>query len=195
MKRRCRLCMYILLLTVIGLGCAKKPPQTPATLDIQTQTLAEGGTVAPSRPMAEPVTTRSGSVDSEILSEDLDELNRYVKQEGLLTATYFDFDRAELRAEARDQLVQNARFLREHPEIVVTVEGHCDERGTAEYNLALGENRASSVTDYLVSLGVDSRRLRNLSYGEERPSCTESREECWWRNRRADFVITGRKRS
>jgi peptidoglycan-associated lipoprotein len=83
--------------------------------------------------------------------------------------------------------------MREHPEYTFTVEGHADERGTNDYNLALGQERAASASSYLQSLGVDAGRLRNISYGEERPVCTEQSETCWQRNRRAHFVITGRQ--
>ncbi len=82
--------------------------------------------------------------------------------------------------------------MRAHPNFRFLVEGHCDERGTNEYNLALGERRANAATGYLASLGIDGMRMRTVSYGEERPVCTESNESCWQRNRRARFVITGK---
>ncbi len=90
---------------------------------------------------------------------------------------FFDFDQSELRADARDRLAKNAEFLAAHPQFTVTIEGHCDERGTNEYNLALGDRRAAAARDYLQSLGVAADRLRTISYGEERPFCTDQRRE------------------
>lgn len=115
-----------------------------------------------------------------------------MRDRGLLGDVYFDFDRAELKAEARERLSRNADFLKSRPEFLVTVEGHCDERGTNEYNLALGDRRATATRDYLVSLGVAASRIKIISYGEERPVCRDSNEGCWWQNRRSHFVVTGR---
>jgi peptidoglycan-associated lipoprotein len=126
------------------------------------------------------------------LAGDLAKVNDYLSANGLLGDVYFDFDKSDLRDDARARLARNAEWLRGHPEFEVTIEGHCDERGTNEYNLALGERRAAAAKDYLGSLGVAAARLRTLSYGEERPVCSESNESCWSRNRRAHFVVTGR---
>ncbi len=101
---------------------------------------------------------------------------------------FFAFDEYDLSDEAMATLARNARILREHPEVVILVEGHCDERGTVEYNLALGEKRAKAVRDYLVSLGVSGNRLRVTSYGESRPFALGSSEEAWAKNRRAHFA-------
>jgi peptidoglycan-associated lipoprotein len=97
---------------------------------------------------------------------------------------YFDLDRYELKAEAQSQLQRQAAWLQQYPAATMTIEGHCDERGTREYNLALGERRASSVANYLVALGIDKARVSVISYGKERPLCTESDESCWSQNRR-----------
>ncbi len=102
---------------------------------------------------------------------------------------HFDFDKYDLKPEARATLRELANFLLEHPEFRVRIEGNCDERGTEEYNLALGEKRASAARDYLVSLGVSPDRIDTISYGESRPVCTEHNESCWWRNRRDHFVL------
>jgi peptidoglycan-associated lipoprotein len=117
-----------------------------------------------------------------------------LESRGLLADIHFDFDSAELRDADRQVLGQNAEFLKSHDYIKVTVEGHCDERGTVEYNLALGERRARNAYDYLVSLGVAADRLKTVSYGKEIPLCQESSETCWARNRRAHFAITGKTR-
>ena len=102
---------------------------------------------------------------------------------------FFDFDQAQLRSDARLQLQENARYLKEHPEARLTLEGHCDERGTNEYNLALGQRRADSVKAYLVDLGIPVTRLETISYGEERPFALGSNEAAWAQNRRVHFVI------
>ncbi|HHO76541.1 MAG TPA: peptidoglycan-associated lipoprotein Pal [Deltaproteobacteria bacterium] len=107
-------------------------------------------------------------------------------------AVYFDFDRFSLSPEARKALAEKASFLNAHPEIKIRIEGHCDERGTREYNLALGERRAKSAQDYLIFLGINPARVSTISYGEERPVDPASNEAAWSKNRRAEFVIIGR---
>lgn len=101
---------------------------------------------------------------------------------------YFDLDKADIRADARDALGKTADFLRKYPDIKVTIEGHCDERGSTEYNLALGDRRAHAVKEYLVSLGISADRLNTISYGKEKPFCTEASEACYQQNRRGHFV-------
>lgn len=100
---------------------------------------------------------------------------------------FFEFDSSVLSAEAQEQLRRKADWLQAHPMVNVIVEGHCDSRGTNEYNLALGERRAQSVMSFMANLGVESRRMRTLSYGEERPLMSGDSEEAWSRNRRAHF--------
>jgi len=111
---------------------------------------------------------------------------------GLLADIHFDLDRADLREQDRQALSQNGDVLKRFDFLVVTIEGHCDERGSVEYNLALGERRARAAFDYLVSLGVPAQRLKAVSYGKEIPVCSESNESCWARNRRAHFAVTGK---
>ena len=106
-----------------------------------------------------------------------------------LKEIYFNFDRYNLRPDARSTLKANADWLKSHPSVRVEIEGHCDERGTSEYNLALGAKRAQSAKDYLVTLGVSADRLSTISYGEELPACKPKTQECWQRNRRDRFVI------
>jgi peptidoglycan-associated lipoprotein len=108
---------------------------------------------------------------------------------GPLKDVHFDYDRFDLRQEDRDVLQQDAEWLKQNAAAKVEIEGHCDERGTVEYNLALGAKRAKSVKDYLVSLGIPADRLSTISYGEELPLCHESNEACWARNRRAHLVV------
>jgi peptidoglycan-associated lipoprotein len=102
---------------------------------------------------------------------------------------YFAFDRYDLTAEAQAQLQKEAAWLKQYPQHTITVEGHCDERGTREYNLALGERRANSVANYLTALGLDKTRMSTISYGKERPICTDSNETCWSQNRRGVTAI------
>ncbi len=102
---------------------------------------------------------------------------------------YYEFDSIRLSPEAQEILSQKAAWLRENPGVRVTIEGHCDDRGTNEYNLALGEGRAQSARDYLVDLGIKASRINVISYGEERPIDKGQNEDAWARNRRAHFVI------
>ncbi len=102
---------------------------------------------------------------------------------------FFDYDRADIRSDARDALARTAEFLRSYPQIKVTIEGHCDERGSTEYNLALGDRRAQAARQFLVSLGVPAQRMETVSFGKEKPFCFTSDEACWQQNRRAHFVM------
>jgi peptidoglycan-associated lipoprotein len=101
---------------------------------------------------------------------------------------YFDYDKADIRPDARAPLSKTADFLKNYPRFKVTIEGHCDERGSTEYNLGLGDRRASAVKQYLVSLGVSADRLTIVSFGKEKPFCNQSNEACWQQNRRGHFV-------
>ena len=102
---------------------------------------------------------------------------------------FFDYDSYEIRPDAQDTLKKQGAWLQQYRQYTVTIEGHCDERGTREYNLALGERRANSVKNYLVALGVDANRIQTISYGKERPICTDSNESCWSQNRRGVTAI------
>ena len=186
MNRKPLLMVWIgaLALSMLMIGCPKKKPAPSPAVEEPSPPPAEEVT-APTPPPVEDKTP-------DPFSEDIETANRAAYEQGLLGDIYFDFDRFELKSQARDRLSKNAEFLKTHPEFMIRIEGHCDERGTAEYNIALGERRASAAKDYLVSLGIPSSQLQTISYGEERPQCTESNESCWWRNRRDHFVITGR---
>lgn len=105
-----------------------------------------------------------------------------------LNTVHFDYDQATLSSEARRQLAENAEWIKNNANVVVQVEGHCDSRGSVEYNLALGERRAKAVKNYLVSLGIEPKRLTIISYGEEKPVSTGDSEEAYSKNRRANFV-------
>jgi peptidoglycan-associated lipoprotein len=105
-----------------------------------------------------------------------------------MKTVYYDYDQAIIRSDQMTALSNNGNLLRDKPSLHVVIEGHCDERGTNEYNLALGDRRARSAKNYLVNLGLDPNRMKTVSYGEERPACTQSDESCWWQNRRAEFL-------
>ncbi|HEV7968470.1 MAG TPA: peptidoglycan-associated lipoprotein Pal [Candidatus Acidoferrales bacterium] len=102
---------------------------------------------------------------------------------------FFDYDKADVRPDARDALSQTAQFLRSYPQLKVVIEGHCDERGSTEYNLALGDRRAAAAKQFLISLGLSADRMETVSYGKERPFCSASTDECYQQNRRAHFVM------
>jgi len=101
---------------------------------------------------------------------------------------YFNYDNYDVRPDQQAALQGDIAYLKQHPDVKFTIEGHCDERGSTEYNLALGDNRASAVRNALVQGGITADRIRTISYGKERPFCTESNEECWQQNRRGHFV-------
>ncbi|HYA95086.1 MAG TPA: peptidoglycan-associated lipoprotein Pal [Terriglobales bacterium] len=101
---------------------------------------------------------------------------------------FFDYDKSDIRPDAQQALMADAAFLQQHPNIRFTVEGHCDERGSTEYNLGLGDRRATAVKSFLVQQGVSADRIRTISYGKEKPFCTEHTEDCWQQNRRGHFV-------
>jgi peptidoglycan-associated lipoprotein len=103
---------------------------------------------------------------------------------------YFDYDKSDIRSSEQASIQADAAFLQQHSAITFTVEGHCDERGSTEYNLALGDNRASAVKNALVSAGIPADRIKTVSFGKEKPFCTESNETCWQQNRRGHFVYS-----
>jgi len=102
---------------------------------------------------------------------------------------FYEYDKADIRADARDALSATATFLRAYPQVKIVLEGHCDERGSTEYNLALGDRRAAAAKQFLVSLGISADRMETVSYGKERPFCSASTEDCWQQNRRAHIIM------
>ena len=136
-------------------------------------------------PVAEEEATEEVAVKEEAAPPPAPKIPDVVMQEDI----YFEFDKSTLTPAAQDNLLRKAEWLRENPDRSVTIEGHCDERGTPEYNLALGERRAKSAKAFLVDLGIDTSTLDVVSYGEERPVDPRSNEEAWAKNRRGHFVI------
>lgn len=152
--------------TLLLAGCETKPPATTA-------------------PPPETMSSNSSSTTSSIIPGSAEDLKVNVGD-----TVHFDYDRYNVTDEDRGTLQKQAAWLAKYPQVRVTVEGHCDERGTREYNLALGARRANAVKEYLVSLGVSSQRLDTISYGKERPICTDSSEDCYAQNRRGVTTIT-----
>jgi len=172
-------------LSLVVMGCPSKAPETPPPPPPPPPV-----TVAPP-PAVEPPPPPVVDETPDPWDAEIAELQRKAVEMGLLGDVYFDFDKFDLRPDARDRLAKNAEFMRAHPTFQFTVEGHCDERGTNEYNITLGQSRAAAAVDYVSSLGARSA-MRTISYGEERPVCTDTSDSCWQRNRRARFVITGK---
>jgi peptidoglycan-associated lipoprotein len=171
-------------------GCHKnKPPVTrPAPPPVSTP--ATGARPpAPPEPVAEPPIVPPEPVrEDAIAAASLDDLNR----NSPLKPVFFELDSSDISAEGQAVLNADAALLKKYPSWTVTVEGHCDERGSAEYNLALGERRAVAARAYLVSLGIAADRLRTVSYGKEFPFDPGHEEAAWLKNRRAHFVVTAK---
>jgi len=183
------LLILVTLLVISAGACTKKtppvarpiPPPPPPTA------VAPAKPPAPAEPMKEPAMAPAASITEDKVSAlTLDEINR----NSPLRPVFFDLDRTDISAEAQRILDANAEVLKKNATWVITVEGHCDERGTAEYNLALGERRAVAARTYLVSLGIAGDRIRTVSYGKEFPFDPAHTEEAWAKNRRGHFVVT-----
>ena len=184
--------VVVVVLSLVAAACAQKQV---ATQPAPPPAAATPPGVTPPRPPAPPQRVEDTlPVPQEPLSEDaianrsLDDLNR----DSPFRVVYFPLDSSDLDEQGRTVASANAAILKKYPTWVLTIEGHCDERGTGEYNLALGERRAVSVKTYLVSLGIPQDRLRTVSYGKEFPFDPGHDEAAWSKNRRAHFVITAK---
>jgi peptidoglycan-associated lipoprotein len=170
---------------VFAAGCSCKPAaQSAAPMAAPTPTIVR----AEPAPAPTPAPAARPAVAENTLPSSVDEINKL----GYLKDAFFDFDKAEIRTDQRDKLAADGTWLRSHPSVKVRIEGHCDERGTASYNMALGERRAAAVQEYLVSLGVDASRMQTISYGKERPFAMGHDEAAWAQNRRGHFLVTAR---
>lgn len=144
----------------------------------------------PAKPVEQPKTTTSAQTAVEQPKMAEAETPKDASVEAALEAVYFDFDKSDLRQDARDVLNRNAEvLLKTKPGAKIQIEGHCDGRGSAEYNLALGERRAKSALQYLLTLGIKADRLSIISYGKEKPAVEGNDEAAWAKNRRAEFVV------
>ncbi len=182
------LAIVAVILAMTAGACAKKPAPVARPMPPPT-TGAGGAPPMPPTPVSEPVPVPVEPVPEDTVgAKSLDDLNR----DSPLKAVFFELDSADLSAIGQATLQENAGVLKKYGTWQITIEGHCDERGSAEYNLALGERRANAARDYLVSLGVGANRVRTVSYGKEFPFDPAHEEGAWSKNRRAHFVITGK---
>ncbi|MEO8358638.1 MAG: OmpA family protein [Vicinamibacteria bacterium] len=175
-------------LIISGAACHKDTPiKTTFTPTPTPVVVPEPPRVAPT-PMSTGAQVPDLSDYEKVRQMDITEIDKM----GLLSDVYFDYDQSDLRENDRATLVRDGESLKKYDFLVVTIEGHADERGTVEYNLALSDKRARVAYDYLVSVGVSPSRIKAVAYGKEIPVCTESNEDCWQRNRRAHFTVTGK---
>jgi peptidoglycan-associated lipoprotein len=197
MKRRLALAGIIGLIVCFSVvsmtGCAKKTVVKEEAATAEQKAAAEGKAAADKKEGALKDQAEKG------VSEAADMAAREQAASGAATGDKvigdinFDFDKYSLRPEARDILKGHAAWLAKNKDYKMVIEGHCDERGTTEYNLALGERRAAEAMKYLVGLGVDAERMKTISYGEEMPLDPGHTEEAWAKNRRDHFVVTPKK--
>ena len=190
--RHTQFAVIALLVAALGAGaCGKKKPPVARPMPPPT---TSGTTATP--PPAPPTPVRDTTpippepkiTDDPLASGDLDVINK----NSPFQPVFFALDSFEVEGQAQQALSTNAEILKKYPSWVITIEGHCDERGTAEYNLALGEKRALAARTYLLSLGIPADRLRTVSYGKEFPFDPGHDESAWKNNRRAHFVVTSR---
>ena len=178
--------LLLALVATMALACGGNPPPAPPP----PPPPPPAPTPPPPAPTPTPTPTPKPLSEYEKLQRlSVDEMDR----QGLFAEIHFDYDKSDVREVDKATLQRNAENLKKFDFMTVTIEGHCDERGTVEYNLALGERRAKAAQDYLVSLGVPAERLKTVSYGKEVPVCTESSKSCWTRNRRGHLTITGKR--
>jgi peptidoglycan-associated lipoprotein len=157
-------------------GCPKQPTKTA---DVSTEQV-KPPSATPPKPSETPSIETPAVREQEIVGAG--------KVIDALKPVYFDFDKSDIRDDMKPVLAENAKWLKTNTAAKVQIEGHCDERGTNEYNLALGERRAGAIKRYLSALGVEAGRLSTISYGEERPVCGQHEESCWHKNRRGQFA-------
>lgn len=191
MKARFRMVSYLLLgsLAILGQACA--PGTTAKPVSSLPPSGPNSARAADSDRAGEGQRGKTGesNTDASSLKQLQEGKSPVTSASSPLKDVFFDFDRYDLSGDARSVLRANADWLKSNPSARVEIEGHCDERGTNEYNLALGAKRAQAAREYLGSLGITPERLSTISYGEEIPVCREQEESCWKQNRRARFVI------
>jgi peptidoglycan-associated lipoprotein len=181
-RKKARQVMVVLCIGILALwGCPKKtevsavpePQQKemPAAAPTAEATAQPEQKVEAAKPAGEPAGEKAPAASAG------------------MQPVYFDFDQSFIRSEAKEALKANAEWLKAHPQARIRIEGNCDERGTIEYNQALGQRRAASAKKYLTDMGISGHRISLISYGKEKPSCGESAESCWQKNRRDDFTV------
>ena len=191
-QRRYALTMAMIAMAVLMVAGAcgkKKPPVARPPAPPTGSAAGGGGTGAPPEPVREAVPVPAEPITSDTLSStDIDSLNK----NSPFQPVFYAYDQDTIDAAGQQALNHNAELMKKYPSWIVTIEGHSDERGTAEYNLALGERRALAARNYLVSLGIPADRLRTVSYGKEFPFEAGHDESSWSKNRRAHFVVTSK---
>jgi peptidoglycan-associated lipoprotein len=178
-------CAAVVMAVALGAGCKSSNKRKPVLTDPSDPSSSRRGY---SEPSAEPIDNGAGL---ERLPRDGITESDLTEEGGPLADVRFEYDSAALTTVAQDLLRGHASWLKDNPHASVAIEGHCDERGTVEYNLALGEQRSRTVLEFLTGLGVNGSRLRTVSFGKERPLDTGQGEESWARNRRAHFSVSG----
>ena len=188
----------VLIAAAIMPACrAKKAPPPPKVAPTETTSTAPPVpvTTTETRVVNPPdfvQPTPQPTITTEPLPSDIETLNRVAEQRGYLQDAFYAFDESTLSADAQTALTTSANWLKKNSQYNLLIEGHCDERGTEQYNLALGDRRANSAKEYMAALGVDGSRIRTVSYGEERPFDPGHDEAAWAKNRRAHLVIVGK---
>jgi peptidoglycan-associated lipoprotein len=183
------LVLVTLALGIASCGKPKPPVARPTSTAGSGDPGASGKVPLPPEPVAEPGgVPPEPKVEDPLKVTDIDKIN----QNSPFSPVFFAYDSTEIDPAGQQSLTANAGILKKYPEWVITIEGHADERGTAEYNLALGTRRAAAARDYLMSLGIPGDRLRTVSYGKEFPFDPNHTESAWSKNRRAHFVLTSR---
>lgn len=188
-SRTAAIAAFSLMLGLAVSACGKKEPAvTPPPPPMPAAPTTPPAPPAPPAPATPPAAPKTLSEDEIFAQKSLAQLNN----ERPLADVFFELDNAAIRDSDKAALATNATWLKRWANTRISIEGHCDERGTAEYNLALGERRANAVKAYLVSLGVPGDRLVVVSKGKEAPFCTDKNDACWQQNRRGHFVITAK---
>ena len=182
----------LLVAAVVLSGCAKRPATTQAAAPAPTGSASTTAATPPAAPAPVQSDTPTAATTTPAPSSTARPAVQDFAAVPELVDVFFDFDKYDIRPGDAKTLDANANWLKSNSSHLVLIEGHCDERGTNEYNLALGERRAKSTMNYLVSQGVQANRITIISYGEERPQCTEHNEACWAKNRRAHFLAKPR---
>ncbi|HVR40806.1 MAG TPA: peptidoglycan-associated lipoprotein Pal [Thermoanaerobaculia bacterium] len=185
--------LVIIAITIVPACKPKKPPTPPQPPQETVDTTPPPPVAPPPTPVETPkdFVTDTAPQESE-LPRDIDKLNDYVQTQGLIRDAFFSYDESALTSEAQAALTTSATWLKANPNYNLLVQGHCDERGTEQYNLALGDRRANIAKEYLATLGVDASRIRTVSYGEERPFDEGHDESAFAQNRRAHLVLVNR---
>jgi peptidoglycan-associated lipoprotein len=188
-SRACRATALALILLIVAVACAKKQPPVARPIPPPPTEGDSRRTPTPPEPVSEsqPVPPETMAEDP-LRTSDIDKIN----QNSPFQPVFFVYDSAEVDSTGQRTLNGNAEVLKKYSEWVITIEGHADERGTAEYNLALGERRAMAARTYLISLGIPADRLKTVSYGKEFPFDPGHSEAAWSKNRRAHFVVTSK---